>query len=459
MHSVWAVARNTLAQAMRMKIAVVVFLLLIILLPLMSVAMGGDGTLLGKMQTFSSYGLGLVNFLLSILTIAISCFTLSNDLKRKHIFLILTKPVQRFQLILGKLLGVLILNVILLAMFGVVLYGCILFIPRLSDAPANQKIQVDYEFFTSRIGIKSELDMDALTRNVLEQFNALKKNNQLPEGMGVPRIMSELRSQEIMKVKSVPPGGVKQWDFENVNVKNPQDPNSAIFVRYKYQTSVPPPDDQVYGMWRVGDIRQYEAGTGMLTTPIYRVERQEAIRTMHEFPIPADAVSSDRYLAVAFFNSPAVNRTTIIPENIEILYKTGTFTGNYIRATLAILIQLIFLSVLGVALSTWLSFPVAILACLLVFFAGLTNGFITESIKGLGSGIGIVYFLTIRPLLWLIPQFDGVYNPNGYIIDGRTLRWTFLLTTAGITLFVKGSLAMLIGMFIFSRREVAKAVV
>ncbi|MBC8378091.1 MAG: ABC transporter permease [Planctomycetes bacterium] len=459
MHSIWAVARNTLAQAVRMKIAIVVFLLLIILLPLMSVVMGGDGTLLGKLQTFSSYGLGLVNFLLSILTIAISCFTLSNDLKRKHIFLVLTKPIQRFQLILGKLLGVFILNVILLAMFGAVLYGCILFIPRLSEAPPQEVVEVEYEFFTSRIGIKSELDMEALTQNSVEQFNKLKKNNQLPEGMSIPRVMNELRLQEIMKVKSVSPGSVKQWDFENVNVKNPQDPNSAIFVRYKYETSSPTPDGQVYGMWRVGDIRQYNADAGLLTTPIYSVERQEATKTMHEFPVPADAVSSGRNLSVAFFNSPAVNRTTIIPEDIEILYRTGTFAGNYIRATLAILIQLVFLSVLGIALSTCLSFPVAILVCLPVFLVGLIHGFINEAVSDVGSGIGVVYFLIIKPILWLFPQFDGAYNPNGYIIDGRTLSWTFLLMTAGITLFVKGLIAMLIGMFIFSRREVAKAVV
>ena len=56
MRSVWAVARNTLAQAVRMRIAVVVFLLLIILLPLMSMVMDGDGTLKGKLQTFTSYG-------------------------------------------------------------------------------------------------------------------------------------------------------------------------------------------------------------------------------------------------------------------------------------------------------------------------------------------------------------------------------------------------------------------
>ncbi|RKY05747.1 MAG: hypothetical protein DRP56_08660, partial [Planctomycetota bacterium] len=101
MHSIWAVARNTLAQALRMKIAAVVVLLLLILLPLMSMVMDGDGTLLGKLQTFTSYGLGLISLLLCVLTIAISTFTLSNDIKRKHIFLVITKPIRRWELILG----------------------------------------------------------------------------------------------------------------------------------------------------------------------------------------------------------------------------------------------------------------------------------------------------------------------------------------------------------------------
>ena len=59
----------------------------------------------------------------------------------------------------------------------------------------------------------------------------------------------------------------------------------------------------------------------------------------------------------------------------------------------------------------------------------------------------------------LFPQFDGPYNPNGYIVDGRTLQWVFLASVAGVTLLVKGLLLLMAGMLIFSRREVAKAVV
>ena len=459
MHSVWAVARNTLAQAVRMRIAVVVFLLLIILLPLMSMVMDGDGTLVGKLQTFTSYGLGLISFLLSILTIAISTFTLSNDIKRKSIFLVLTKPIRRYELILGKVLGVVLINTILLALFGIVLYVCTMLIYRLTDAPSGQVQRAQFEFFTSRIGMKPELDIDSLQKKAQERYLELEKTNQLPEGMSVSRIMSELRGQEIMKVKSAAPGQAKQWDFEKVRVKNPQDPNSIIFVRYKYDVTVPPPNDQVFGMWRIGDLRQMETGSTRFVTPIYRMEMEEAVKTMHEFAVPAAAIAEDGFLSVAFFNSPALNRTTIIPENLEILYQTGTFTENYIRAVLMILIHLVFLSILGIALSTWLSFPVAILVCLVVFFSGLTNTFIMDAIDGLGAGFGMFYAFTIKPLLWLLPEFDGKYNPNGYIVDGRTLQWSFLAAVTGITVCVKGLLILLAGMLIFSRREVAKAVV
>ncbi|MHC5137512.1 MAG: hypothetical protein ACYSN7_03060, partial [Planctomycetota bacterium] len=147
MHSIWAVARNTLAQALRMKIAAVVVLLLLILLPLMSMVMDGDGTLLCKLQTFTSYGLGLISLLLCILTIAISTFTLSNDIKRKHIFLVITKPICRWQLVLGKLVAVVLLNIILLSIFSGVLFVCTLLIPRMAGATEIDKIRAKAEFF------------------------------------------------------------------------------------------------------------------------------------------------------------------------------------------------------------------------------------------------------------------------------------------------------------------------
>lgn len=457
MHSIWAVARNTLAQAVRMKIAAVVVLLLLILLPLMSLIMDGDGTLLGKLQTFTSYGLGLISLLLCILTIAISTFTLSNDIKRKHIFLVITKPIRRWELVLGKLVAVILLNVILLSLFSGILYACTLLIPRLVDATEIERIRADAEFFTSRVGIEAVIDKDLLSHQAQSRYEELNKSGQIPEGLSYSRVMGELFGQEMMKAKKVDPGEVKEWEFENVRVKNPDDPNAILFVRCQYKVTATPPDEKVFGMWRIGDLRQLRTGTKLIT-PIYNVERVEAIRVALEFAIPADAIADDGYLGIAFYNNPSLNQTTIIPEDLEVLYQTGGFTENFLRAVLMILVRLIFLAVLGISLTTWLSFPVAILVCVSVFFVGLTNGFILDAIDSLSATAGIIYSLSVKPLLWLLPQFDGDYNPNGYIVDGRTIRWTFLAMTASVTLLAKGLLMLVAGMLIFSRREVAKAI-
>lgn len=455
MHSIWAIARNTLAQALRMKIAVVVILLLLTLLPIMSMITEGDGTLIGQLQTFTSYGLGLISLLLSVLTIAVSTYTLSNDMKRKYIFLVITKPAQRIELVAGKVLGVMIFDVILLAVFGVILYACTIFLPRLSDAPEDQRIQADAEFFTSRVGLVPKVDKEQIEKNALQRYQELKETSQLPEGMSYARIMSELYGQEVMNSKKVDPGETREWEFENIRLIQNDASNQVIFVRYKFNTSTTPLDERVFGLWQVGDLRQLRLGVEM-QTPIYEMQRPDTVRTTHEFEVPADAIAFDGHLGIAFYNPPSLNQIRIIPEDLEILFETGSFSGNYFRAILMILVELVFLSILGVSLSTWLSFPVAILVCIVVYFTALTNGFILDAIDGLGLTMGMIYSFTIKPLLWFLPKFDGLNNPNGYIVEARTIGWVFLLATSGTLVLIKGFFVFLAGLLIFSRREVGK---
>jgi hypothetical protein len=68
MRSIWAVAVNTVKQALRLKIVAVFIVLLLVLLPVMGLKMTGDGTLKGRMQAFVSYGLSLTTSL-ALLTI------------------------------------------------------------------------------------------------------------------------------------------------------------------------------------------------------------------------------------------------------------------------------------------------------------------------------------------------------------------------------------------------------
>jgi len=454
MRSVWAVARNTIAQALRMKVAAIVIVLLIVLLPMMSRIMVGDNKLQGKLQTFISYGMSLMTVLLCVLTIAISTYTLSNDIRRKHIFLIVTKPIHRFQILLGKLLGVIILDVFLLVVFSAFIYVLTLLMAHFADAPQSEIVQVQNEFFTARLGLTDPEDETRIKQRAREAFEKLQRTGQMPEGMSPLEVLSQLEGHEKLKARSVAVHEKKVWEFHNVRVR---DPNDTLFVRYKFDVTTTPPDDKVHGIWDIGDERQRELAVGQWKTPIVRIARSDPIRTFAEIEAPASVIADDGYVAVIFYNTN-LNQTTVIPEEVELLYRAGTFTGNYIRVVLLVLVRLIFLAALGVSVSVWLSFPVAFLVTIVVFVLGMINGFIIESFDYFGVVGGLIYSLTAKPLLWLLPKFDGMYNPTRFMVFGKLLPWRFLATVYGVTVVIKGGLLTLLGIWIFSNREIAKTV-
>ena len=123
MRRMWAVATNTIRQALRMKVAAIFVVLLLVLLPVMGFTATGDGTLKGRLQTFVSYGLSLTGLLLSLLTIIVAIYTVTSDIEHRQIYTVVTKPIRRYQIILGKVLGVIVLDVVLLVLFAGIVYG------------------------------------------------------------------------------------------------------------------------------------------------------------------------------------------------------------------------------------------------------------------------------------------------------------------------------------------------
>ncbi len=454
MRSIWAVATNTIKQALRMKIAAVFVILLIVLLPVMGAAMTGDGTMKGRLQTFVSYGLSLTSFLLCLLTIVVSIYSLTSDIKQRQIYTVITKPIRRFQLLFGKLLGVILLDIALLVLFSAIIYAITIYIPKYFNASEADLAQLDNEFYTARNSlIPAEVDV---TREVDEAYEKLKKSGRLPEGVPREKIIAKLTEDQKRWKRAAVPGQQLIWEFNNVR---PLDPNQSLFIRFKYDVSVNPPDLNVYGIWTVGDYRQIKYGTKR-ETPIRDFDRKDAIRTFHEIEVPANVVAEDGYLAVGFLNRPLNNTVVIFPpeDGLEVLYEADTFTGNFIRAVLLILFRLIFLACLGILASTFLSFPVAILLCLVIFFTATISGFCLESFDFLGENLSWVYSYTIRPVILLLPQFDK-FNPAKFLVPARLLSWPLLAKVAGLMICIKSLLLLLLAVLIFSFREIAKIII
>ena len=439
-----------------MKIAAVFIILLVVLLPVMGASMTGDGTLKGRLQTFVSYGLSLTSLLLCLLTIIVSSYSLTSDIEQRQIYTVLTKPVRRFQLLLGKLLGVILLDVALLVLFSAIIYGITIYIPKFYNATEAELAQVENEFYTARAALTPpEVDV---TREVLDTYSKLEKTGQLEQlfrGLSRKKIIAAITSRKLFEKRAAVVGQQLLWEFDNVK---PLDPNQSLFVKFKYDVSVNPPDLQVYGRWVVGDYRQVRYGE-KIKTPIYTFDRKDLIRTFYEQEIPADAVAEDGYLAVGFLNVP-LNNTPVIfpPDGLQVLYEAGSFTANFIKAVLLILFRLIFLASLGILASTFLSFPVAILLSLVVFFTATFSGFCLESFDFLSENLSGLYRYTVRPVILLLPRFDK-FNPTKFLVPAQLVGWPLLARVALSLICIKAVLLLLLALLIFSFREIAKVII
>ena len=451
MRSIWAVATNTIKQAMRMKVAAVFLILLLILLPVMGLSATGDGTLKGRLQTFLSYGLSLTAILLSLLTIIISIYTVASDIEQRQIYTVITKPIRRFEFLLGKLLGVILIDMILLSLFSAIIYTITVYTPKFVNSTEIEKMQVNNEFFTARASMT--VPPVDVSKEVEETYQKLERSDELPENVSYEEIIARLYMQKQLAKRAVDVGQVLTWEFENVKSLA-----QNMFIKFKYDVAVNPPDMQVLGRWIVGDYQYIKYGTKS-ETPIYDQLHKNSVRDFHEIVVPAEVIPEHGRLAVAFQNYP-YNNTVIFfpPDGIEVLYKADTFTGNFIRVTFLILFRLIFLACLGTLASTFLSFPVAILLCLVLFTTSCFSGFVIESFGFLSENVGVIYNYTIKWMVRLLPQFDK-YNPTKFMVPGLLLSWSVLARCAAVMVGIKALLLLVLALIIFSYREIAKIIV
>lgn len=461
MRSIWAVAVNTIRQILRLKIAACFIVLLAVLLPIMGLTTTGDGTMKGRLQTFISYSLSLASLLLCLLTIIVSVYTITSDISGRQIYTVVTKPIRRYQILTGKFLGIIILDLVLLTVFTAVIYTITIMTPKFVGVSDDEKALLKNEFFTARASLMPE-PVD-VSKDVQQTFQSLVqkgqiKQEELQNEQTRQQIVEELTRSKELASRSAGPGQVLTWQFKNVKIKS-TGPDAVFFIRFKYEVSVNPPDMMINSRWEAGDDRDIKLGQ-MPKTKIYQFIQRDKIRTFHEIEVPADAVPADGYLAIGFVNPPQLNDTVVIfpPDGLEVLYKADSFSANFVKSVLLLFLRLIFLCCLGIFTASFLSMPTALLLCLIVFATATVSNFIFESFNTLSEGTELVYSFTIKPLLHILPRFD-LMNPTEYLVPSRLLSWSYLGWTGFIVICIKSLLLFLLGILFFSLKEIAKIIV
>ena len=123
MLGIWSIAKHTFAQCLRMKLAAAFVVLLAITLLALPAQMTGDGTLAGQIRAFLAYGTGIAMGLLSVMTIFVGASLVSDDIRTKQIFTLAVKPVARWQYLLGRWVGLVLFDAVLLIVACVAIYA------------------------------------------------------------------------------------------------------------------------------------------------------------------------------------------------------------------------------------------------------------------------------------------------------------------------------------------------
>jgi len=118
MSKIWAIAFNTFKEAVRNRILYI--LLVFALLIMASSGIVGELTISARERIITDLGITSINFFGLLIAIFVGIGLVYNELDKKTIYTIVTKPIDRHQFLIGKYLGLLLtiyINILIMVFF------------------------------------------------------------------------------------------------------------------------------------------------------------------------------------------------------------------------------------------------------------------------------------------------------------------------------------------------------
>ncbi len=506
MRNIWAVTRETFIQCIRTRIIVVFSIGLAVCVLGIGFKMTGDGTLKGRIQTFLAYSTSLTQLLLCLITIFLTTSIITGDIRHKYIFTVASKPLARWQYVLGRWCGVVMLNILLLAAAMGAIYLLAQHIRKQptqmeqkeaaglvrEKTPDFDRLGVENEIFTARATylpeplnidrffqyrmkkLIEERGKDNLIRNhiqkrVPDKAEAEKRFSNIDDRRrAMAEIESALREQIVDEAKLVRPGRATRLTYTGLT---PAPADGALLqVRYKlnpFKSSA----TILQSTWQVGNPQ-----TGFMQF----IPRSDSSKTTSSFMVDPRAVTAEGRLTVFYINRQPGTIVKVDPEEIAVLQRVAGFEGNLVRASLLILLRLMFLTAASVLFSVFLSFPIACLSVMMIFVISMMSGFLFDATRLPGDAAPSVYeyfsHYLVKGVFAALPTFSAT-SATDSLVDGtyippRTLIREYLITfkqagtdssrfwqTIGLEfntgMGLRTLLALAVGWLIFRRRELA----
>jgi len=482
-----AIARNVLAEAVRMKISLVFIVLLIFLLAGLPGFLDESQPLRFRIQSFLQYSVGGAFWVLALMTVFFSVGTVSFEQRDRIIWQTMSKPVRPLQYVFGKWLGVMGLNLVLLSVSA---SGIFLFTEYLRNLPAQEEVRayvpadprsgpsqdrmlLESQVLVARAGAEPnppEISEEELRRNVERQVEeAVSRDASLA---GDPKRLSDLRyglrqdqiKQFAERSRALAPATRQVFVFEGL--EEARERNRSLTLRYKVRSGGDNPQRLFRILFRVrgsGFPRDFERQVVLnqtQTLSFYPIVRDNRGRV-------SEAIDDQGRLFLEVYNgNPFTGQTNPLsirfpPDGLEILYPAGSYEMNFVRVMAALWVKLGFLAAVGIAASTLVSFPVACLVGLVVLFAAESSGYLMYALQeypfftptGEFDVIGAIFRAPAYPIAWVFQTYADL-KPTTRLVEGRLVPWGRVFSAAVVIAFWI-ALTLGIGWAIFRKRELA----
>ncbi|MFO0972352.1 MAG: ABC transporter permease [Phycisphaerae bacterium] len=326
------------------------------------------------------------------------------------------------------------------------------------------------QVFVARAAVRPE--PPDLTPEIDKEYAARLKAGTLPQGPAWPvkTIRKEIETQLLAPYSNVSYLEARGWRLKGPAPRG-DDEQFLLSVRYKvhcaaYSPEVALPDgthlpeNTFLAQWIVGD----QTKSSVFVWPS---EPQPApVDAFQEIEVPNRVVEPDGTIQLIMRNMDPRGLIAIIGfnEGLEVLYRVGSFEQNVAMAGLALLIPLGFLAAFGLLMSTFCSFQVAALVCLVMLGVSASGGILKDALEisnwnqpdalSTHDEIRLAVTDAVLSAAWL-----GDVDPSERLLDGRAITWGDLGALAGRVLGIRGGVVMLVAILVFRRRELAAVTV
>ena len=167
-----------------------------------------DGTAQGFAQILITYTLGSVAGLLGLCTLWLACGTLARDVEECQIQMVAVKPIARWQIWLGKWLGLVTLNAALLGVAGACIFGLLEY--RAQKLPPALKAKLQNEVLVARSSAK-ENSLEKLIDSETDRLLTERSKKGRLEGVDLNSARAQLRAQVKAAYEIVGPDRLRGW--------------------------------------------------------------------------------------------------------------------------------------------------------------------------------------------------------------------------------------------------------